>query len=208
MNEVSAAMGLTSLESMDDFVAVNYRNYQHYRRELADIHGIRLLAFDERERCNYQYVVLEVDESRAGLSRNDLVRVLHAENIRARRYFFPGCHRMPPYRDLYPDAGRVLPETDRLSECVMCLPTGSSVQPGDIVAICQILRVAVARGSELRAVLSRGSDRRSAATVGINSRVVAERPEPVVQAATPACGTTTLPVNPESGPVAACEVVE
>lgn len=208
MNEVSAAMGLTSLESIDDFVAVNYRNYQHYRREVAEIPGIKLLAFNERERCNYQYIVLEVDENRTGLSRNDLVRVLHAENIRARRYFFPGCHRMPPYRDLYPDAGRFLPETDRLSECVMCLPTGSSVLSKDIVAICQILRLAVTRASELRAVLSREPDSRSDATVEIATRVVAERPEPIVRETAPVCGTPTLPVAPDSEPIAACEALE
>ena len=34
MSEMAAAMGLTSLESLDEFVAVNRRNYDHYRREL------------------------------------------------------------------------------------------------------------------------------------------------------------------------------
>jgi dTDP-4-amino-4,6-dideoxygalactose transaminase len=32
MSEVSAAMGLTSLESIDEFVAVNRRNYEAYRQ--------------------------------------------------------------------------------------------------------------------------------------------------------------------------------
>jgi hypothetical protein len=115
---------------------------------------------------------------------------------------------MPPYRDLYPDAGRFLPETDRLSECVMCLPTGLSVQSEDIVAICQILRLAVSRASELRAVLSHGSDSRSEATVEMAARVVAERPEPIVGATPPVCRTPTLPVTPDSGPIAACEALE
>jgi len=155
MNEVSAAMGLTGLESMDDFIAINYRHYQHYRRELADIPGITLLPFSDQEQCNYQYIVVEVDQSRAGLSRNDLVRILNAENVRTRRYFFPGCHRMVPYRELYPEAGRFLPETERLTECVMCLPTGSTLRSEDIAAICQIMRLAVAHAADLGAVLSK-----------------------------------------------------
>ena len=154
MSEPSAAMGLTNLESMDDFIAINHRHYQHYRRELSDIPGISLQRLSEEERCNYQYIVLEVDESRAGLNRNDLVRILHAENVRARRYFFPGCHRMAPYRDLDGETGTWLPETERLTECVMCLPTGSSLRLEEIAAICQIIRLSVAHAAELRTVLS------------------------------------------------------
>jgi dTDP-4-amino-4,6-dideoxygalactose transaminase len=39
MSEVSAAMGLTSLESIDEFVDVNRQNYQTYKTELANIPG-------------------------------------------------------------------------------------------------------------------------------------------------------------------------
>jgi dTDP-4-amino-4,6-dideoxygalactose transaminase len=154
MNEVSAAMGLTGLESIDDFTAINYRHYLHYRRELRNIPGITLLPFSEQERSNYQYIVLEVDKARAGLSRDDLTHILHAENVRARRYFFPGCHRMPPYRDLYSDLGTSLPETERLTESVMCLPTGSTLEPEDVAAICRIIRLAVTHAAELRVLLA------------------------------------------------------
>ena len=33
MSEVSAAMGLTSLESLDNFISINYRNYKQYQNE-------------------------------------------------------------------------------------------------------------------------------------------------------------------------------
>jgi DegT/DnrJ/EryC1/StrS aminotransferase family protein len=68
MNEICAAMGLTSLESLEQFIAVNYRNYQAYRQELQAIRGVRLLEYDEGERNNYHYIVLEIDESEAGVS--------------------------------------------------------------------------------------------------------------------------------------------
>src|ERR1017187_2380865 len=121
MTEVCAAMGLTNLECIDDLVAVNRRNYDGYRAGLTGIPGLRLIAYDPTERCNYQYVVVEVEEDQAGLSRDSLIKVLHAENVLARRYFWPGCHRMEPYRSYFPDAGLLLPETERVSACVLVL---------------------------------------------------------------------------------------
>ena len=154
MSEVSAVMGLTGLESIDEFIAVNRRHHEHYREELGGLPGITFARGSETERSNYQYVVLDVDEAHTGISRDDLVRVLHAENIRARRYFFPACHRMPPYRDLYPEAGASLPETERLANCVLCLPTGETLTAEDIAAICGIVRLAVSHGGEIRPILS------------------------------------------------------
>ncbi|MBM2827689.1 MAG: dTDP-4-dehydro-6-deoxyglucose aminotransferase [Actinobacteria bacterium] len=153
MSEVSAAMGLTGLESMDEFIAVNRRNYERYRLELASIPGIRLMPYPEEERSNYQYVVLEIDDERTEIGRDRLVEVLHAENVIARRYFHPGCHRMEPYRTRFPGAGKLLPVTERLAGRVMSLPTGTSIGGEEIQAICSILRTVVENGPEVRARL-------------------------------------------------------
>ena len=55
MNEVSAAMGLTSLESLEEFIAYNYQVYKWYQRELKGLPGVRVLPFDEGEKNNFQY---------------------------------------------------------------------------------------------------------------------------------------------------------
>jgi dTDP-4-amino-4,6-dideoxygalactose transaminase len=151
MTEVCGAMGLTSLESVEQFVETNRRNHRAYRRELGRIPGISLMAYDERERSNYQYIICEVDEAEAGLSRDELVSVLTAENVLARRYFFPGCHRMEPYRSYFPHAALVLPETEKLCRRVMLLPNGTSVNEQAISQICQIIRTAVSNAPAVRA---------------------------------------------------------
>lgn len=146
MHEVSAAMGLTSLESLDEFIDINYKNYKHYQKELATTSGVKLTIYDETEKCNYQYIVLEVDELKFGISRDKLIEVLSAENIMARRYFYPGCHQMEPYRSYFPHNRKLLPETDKLSLKIISLPTGTAVNLADISKICQIIRL-VAKNS-------------------------------------------------------------
>jgi dTDP-4-amino-4,6-dideoxygalactose transaminase len=122
---------------------------------LENIPGIKLLRYNEKERCNYQYIVLEIDQTLTHLSRDKLVEILHAENVLARRYFYPGCHRVEPYRTCYPEAKGFLPETEKLTECVLCLPTGSAVESNQIEMICHIVRLAIAHGSELSQFLAR-----------------------------------------------------
>lgn len=151
MSEVSAAMGLTSLESIDEFIVTNRRNYHCYQERLQDIPGITLIDYPLGECANYQYIVLEIDDSITNISRDQLVEILHAEHILARRYFYPGCHQMEPYRSCYPNARLLLPETEKLTQRVMLLPTGTAVSPDDISIICEIIRFAIANGEEINA---------------------------------------------------------
>jgi dTDP-4-amino-4,6-dideoxygalactose transaminase len=148
-------MGLTGLESLDTFVAVNRCNYYRYRRGLEGLPGLRMFLYDESERCNYQYVVLEIEDGEACIGRDDLLRVLHAEKVLARRYFYPGCHRMQPYASYFPHAGLFLPETERLAERVLVLPTGACMGESEIAAVCDLIGFCIQRGSELTDLLSR-----------------------------------------------------
>jgi dTDP-4-amino-4,6-dideoxygalactose transaminase len=150
MSEASAAMGLTSLESIEEFIEINYRNYLYYKQELSDIKGISIFPYKDTERCNYQYIVLEVDETLANVNRDLLVKILEAENVMARRYFYPSCHRMEPYRSYFPHAGLLLPETEKLTQRVMLLPTGTSINTEDIAKIVNIIRFSIANSGSIQ----------------------------------------------------------
>jgi dTDP-4-amino-4,6-dideoxygalactose transaminase len=149
MNEMSAAMGLTGLESLDEFIKINKRNYYLYKEYLQDINGLKFVNYDETEKLNYQYIVLEIDSSITKISRDLIVELLHEENIIARRYFFPGCHKMEPYKSYFPHASLMLPVTERSSLKVMSLPTGAAVSESDIAKICELIQFIVTRGGEI-----------------------------------------------------------
>jgi dTDP-4-amino-4,6-dideoxygalactose transaminase len=153
MTEIAAAMGLTSLESLPAFVETNRRNHALYREGLAGQRGVRLLGFEGVENHNFQYVVLEVDDQ-AALTRDELARVLWSENVIARRYFFPGCHRMEPYRTLDPAAGERLPETTKVAARVLSLPTNTAIGGEAVARIAGVVRLALAHGEAIRGHLS------------------------------------------------------
>lgn len=140
MTEVSAAMGLVNLESLAQVVAVNRSNYEAYQNALSDIPGMRLVTYDESERNNYQYLVVELEPDFA-TGRDRVVEVMHAEGILARRYFWPGCHRMRPYRDLFPDAGSRLRNTEDIASRVLVLPSGTQLPDGAVAVQSRILRL-------------------------------------------------------------------
>ncbi|MFZ5571361.1 MAG: DegT/DnrJ/EryC1/StrS family aminotransferase [Thermodesulfobacteriota bacterium] len=150
MSEISAAMGLTSVESMDEIISANRTNYHLYQHLLEAIPGISLISYNKKERMNYQYIIIEVDEKAAGIARNRIVEILHAENIIARRYFFPGCHKMEPYRSYFPHAGLLLPETEKLLDRVISLPTGTAITEEHIRKICATLSAIIHHSGSLR----------------------------------------------------------
>ena len=149
MSELAAALGLTALEELDRRLAVNRRRLAAWRRALADVPGLRLLTWGRPEQRNDQYCVVEVDPDAAGLTRDQLLAVLRAENVLARRYFHPGLHRVEPYRSRPPAGGWRLPVTERLCERVLVLPTGAAVSEAQIDRVAAILHDAVAAGPDL-----------------------------------------------------------
>jgi len=138
-SEAQAAMGLLSLEDYPSAIAANKARFELYTELLGNIPGIRILQPVSGEKHNYQYVVLEIDNQVFGLTRDQLIRLLEAENIFARRYFVPGMHRCTPYKEGYPHFVDALPSTDVLCECVMQLISGQAISLQDVRATCELI---------------------------------------------------------------------
>jgi dTDP-4-amino-4,6-dideoxygalactose transaminase len=139
MSEFAAAMGVTALESREEFIARNEENLSAYGRALGCTPGLKVCFQRTHEPRNWQYVVVEVEADGTGKTRDEIVAALHAENVLAKKYFFPGCHRMEPYRSMECGRDASLPHTERLCDRLLQLPTGTSVSPTDIARIGEFL---------------------------------------------------------------------
>lgn len=140
MSEVCAGMGLVNLEALPDFISADRDSYLRYAEIVASIPGLKLVEYETAATPSFHYVVLEVLPA-FGATRDELVAALHAENILARKYFWPACHQMHPYRALFPNAGLMLPNTALVAETVIVLPTGSALPSGTHDVVAQLLHI-------------------------------------------------------------------
>lgn len=140
MSEISAAMGVSMFGCIDQIAETNRRNHDAYQSKLGHVPGVKLFGLDHLTRANWQYVVIEIDETQFGESRDQVMARLNEHGILAKRYFYPGCHQYEPYRDEFLASGRRLENTEALCRRTLCLPTGNSVEVAQIDEICQILK--------------------------------------------------------------------
>jgi len=154
MTEVAAAMGLTGLESINQIIETNFYNYKEYKAALSDIPGISILSYDETDKNNFHYIILEIEEKVFGMNRDQLLQILNAEKIMVRRYFYPGCHRCEPYRSSPNYRGIRMPVTELLSDRVLALPNGTALGHGDVGKICDLIKMIAKYSKQIRHALT------------------------------------------------------
>jgi dTDP-4-amino-4,6-dideoxygalactose transaminase len=150
MSEAQAVIALMSLEDFPKNQQNNEFLFRKYEAELKGIPGIRLVHPAGVTFSNYQYIVFEVDEDTFGISRDSLIAVLKAENVNARRYFYPGTHRSIGYNDRYTMDAYRLPVTDHICASCIQLPIGAMVNEQDVKMICELINESHAKSHRLR----------------------------------------------------------
>lgn len=150
MSEAQAAIALMSLEDFPANQKNNEALYRLYEAQLKTIPGLRLVRPSGVSFSNYQYLVCILDEREFGLPRDLLLDLLKAENVVARRYFYPGIHRSIPYAQELPQYLDRLPNTDSLCASCIQFPIGALVFAQDIERICDILSRAHQASAEIR----------------------------------------------------------
>jgi len=139
MSEAQAAIALLSLEDFPENQMKNEHLFRAYKGLLELIPGLTLVEPHGVSFSNYQYLVCSVDKDIYGLSRDLLLELLKAENIYARRYFYPGIHRSVPYVQQISSYQDRMQNTDALCESCIQFPIGASVSVEDVERICRLL---------------------------------------------------------------------
>jgi dTDP-4-amino-4,6-dideoxygalactose transaminase len=144
-SEAQAALTLMGLEDIDAHIDRNRAQFDAYADGIRQIPGLRLLTPGPEVLSNFQSAVVEVDATTYGISRDDLLAVLQAENVQAIRPIPAGLHRLAALGD----GSVVAPEADRVSAATVQLPLGAPLEIADVEAIVTRLRAVQTAADEL-----------------------------------------------------------
>jgi dTDP-4-amino-4,6-dideoxygalactose transaminase len=84
MSNLHAALGLSQMELLPEFLKTKEENYNIYKEELQWIEGIDLLGYPENTISNTWLYCILVDEKKYGRSAEELMKILSKEKIQSR----------------------------------------------------------------------------------------------------------------------------
>lgn len=139
MTDIQAALGLSQLRRLDDFLA--------RRREIAAMYDAAFLGLtsarpaqasaDARRRSGLHLYQLDIDFDGAGISRQDLMARLLKVGIGTQVHYIP-VHRQPFHRDAA--NGKLFPETDRHYDRTLSIPLSAAMTDEDAEHVVRAFR--------------------------------------------------------------------
>lgn len=137
MSEFQAAMGICNLRHLEGEIAKRGAAVKHYRERLSGVNGIRLCPAQEDVTPNYAYFPVVFDGYK--LNRDEIFEKLKAENIIARKYFYPLTNGFACYRDLERAGEEKTPVAKYTSDRVLTLPLFADLTAEEVDRICDII---------------------------------------------------------------------
>jgi len=140
LSEIHASFAVRQLVGIRHLLETYRTNASVYCEEFKKTALAGVEVWNERfmshEGCTHSYICVEV-KNVFPLSRDEIMAELRKHNIYAKRYFFPGSHRCKPYASIHGDID--LPNTDKLCDQVLVLPTGLCIEVDDIRTIVGVI---------------------------------------------------------------------
>ena len=96
MTNLQAALGTSQIDRLEGFIKKKIENYYHYKKEIEQIEGLRLLPFKGGQRSNHWFYSIVVDEKLYGMNRCELLKKLSESNIQTRP-LWGLIHMQKPY---------------------------------------------------------------------------------------------------------------
>lgn len=137
MNEFQAAMGLCNLRHIDEQIQKRREVVERYIKNLSGVDGITVWKPQSGVKHNYAYFPVMFDKERFGKSRDEIVDILAAEKIFARKYFYPITSRFECYQGLFEI--QPTPVAEKAASEVLTLPLYADLLEEDIDRICDII---------------------------------------------------------------------
>ncbi len=136
MLNIQAALGVSQMDDLEEFIEKKVRNYDHYNEELAGVDGITILPFRQDTRSNHWFYSLLIDEKVLGIDRNELMHILIDEGIQCRP-IWKLIHTLEPYKDF--EAFRI-EKAPYYESHILNVPCSTNLKAEDITYVCNKIK--------------------------------------------------------------------
>lgn len=137
MNEMQAAMGICNLRHIDAEINKRREADARYRQRLGGVQGIKLCDIQADTHPNYAYFPVMFDGYR--YSRDEVAERLSANDIFARKYFYPLTNAFACYRDRIGFDPKDTPVAAYTADRILTLPMYADLSVGTVDRICDII---------------------------------------------------------------------
>lgn len=138
MTDIQAALGISQLKKIDNFVERRLEIAEIYNQELAEIDWIKLPYQKANRVSSWHLYVIQVDEEKLGKSRKEVFDYLRSKGIGVQVHYMP-VYWHPYYQELgYYERGLCV-ESEKLYERIISLPLYIDLHNNDISYILKQL---------------------------------------------------------------------
>jgi dTDP-4-amino-4,6-dideoxygalactose transaminase len=146
MSEITAALGCSQMDRLDDFLDA--------RRNVAGMYMRRLMDFDDlilpnvqpgtEEDMSWFVFVVRLSDQYAQTERDRIITGMRRHEVGASNYF-PCIHLQPFYRELFGYKKGAYPVSESISERTIALPFYNRMDETQVELVCHTLKVMIQR---------------------------------------------------------------
>lgn len=137
LTEMQAALGISQLKRIHQFIEKKYRLVKRYRSHLQGLDGIRLFDQKYDDWTAYHLFVVQIDHQRYSISKTQLINELRKRQIGSQYHYIP-IYRMPCYSYMG-DISSYFPEMEGYYRDAISLPLFYDLSEQDVDYICKSL---------------------------------------------------------------------
>jgi pyridoxal phosphate-dependent aminotransferase EpsN len=140
LSNILAGIGRAQLKVLEDRVEARRSIFERYQQELSGLPGIQFMPELNRTYSNRWLTAMTIDEKEAGISVNQLIEFLAAENIEARPVWKP-LHMQPLFKTVkYYSHDEKESVSEGLFANGICLPSGSNMGELDQIRVINCIK--------------------------------------------------------------------
>lgn len=137
--EIQAALGLSQLKHLDEFIDKRQKLMNRYREQLSSIQHIRLFLPNETLNIAYHLCVVQIDFKAYGTTRAEVMTALKDRGIGTQVHYIP-LYRHPFFTKQAGDLTEYFPEMEAYYEQALSIPLFYDMSKEDVDRVAKSLK--------------------------------------------------------------------